>query len=527
VVNLKICENCGTTNGNDDKNCKKCGHPLLSGANQFATTVVRRPIANRPVSNAAQPPQPVSNAVQPPRPQFANTQSNNQSLPQNIKPIPQQQPISQQKKSSSGNVAIPQNKIVNKSTSSQSNVKEKPKPQTGQQTKEMQKPAKPNVQAKPPQSQQSSQQITFSSIDEGEAEDETQYFNPDDIDQENLEPIPNKVNLNSLRNMQKPVGLKSNDPDFPLKPIAPSNDPINFIVPHPSSKIGGFFNRNKSDTEKSESNQTKPQKNSKQNVVEEETFNPNQNQQYGNQNQGQQRTNANMNQQNTQQQYPERQYSRQESPQQNMGTQSNNSQYAYQSRSQDMNQYQSNQQNNRTRSVDHDKFEMAMTDALMTLKTKFGSSFSKASKAKKTFDESEPVVQKPQISVPESLNDILISLEELDLNIEASALVDIEGNILVSATSKRISESLIATIAQTLGNISQDMIDALDSGSLSFIALHATKGILFLSPVLKRVFLLLLTGPEAKSGVINIARLKVKKQMDLFYAKKNLSKSPI
>ena len=143
-----------------------------------------------------------------------------------------------------------------------------------------------------------------------------------------------------------------------------------------------------------------------------------------------------------------------------------------------------------------------------------------------TASTSEKIASR-KISVPDSLNDILINLSEFDLNIEASALVNSDGDILASAYSRYISESLISTIAQTLGNISQDMISSLDSGDLKFISIQGTKGILFMAPIMKNVFLLLLTSPESKSGVINIAKLLVKKQITLYFAKKNLKKTPL
>jgi predicted regulator of Ras-like GTPase activity (Roadblock/LC7/MglB family) len=130
-------------------------------------------------------------------------------------------------------------------------------------------------------------------------------------------------------------------------------------------------------------------------------------------------------------------------------------------------------------------------------------------------------------SIPNSLDDILINLSQLDLNIEASALVKTSGEIIASAISERIDEFLISTITNTLGTISQDVISSLESGDLKFISLFATKGILFLSPIMKNVFLVLYTTSEAKIGLINLARMVVKKKIEMYYAKQNLQKSPV
>ncbi len=141
--------------------------------------------------------------------------------------------------------------------------------------------------------------------------------------------------------------------------------------------------------------------------------------------------------------------------------------------------------------------------------------------------EVTPQKEATNLTIPNSLNDILINLTQLDANIEASALVNLNGEIIASAISERFDEFLISTITNTLGTISQDVIASLESGDLKFISIFATKGILFLSPIMKNVFLVLYTSSDAKIGLINLARMVVKKKIELFYAKLNLQKSPV
>ncbi|MHA1727196.1 MAG: zinc-ribbon domain-containing protein [Promethearchaeota archaeon] len=181
---------------------------------------------------------------------------------------------------------------------------------------------------------------------------------------------------------------------------------------------------------------------------------------------------------------------------------------------------------NGSKSLHQDKLKNAMTDTMKTLQREIGHIFEKNTGIKKKITKKEK--RSRESLVPNSLNEILINLADLDLNIEASALVNSDGTILASAVSRPISDYLISTIVNTLGTISQDMISSLDCGTLKFIALHGTEGIIFLTPIIKNTFLiLLLTGGEAKSGVIYLAKLKVKKQLTLFYAKKNLQKIPL
>mgnify|MGYP006282484637 CR=1 FL=1 len=166
-----------------------------------------------------------------------------------------------------------------------------------------------------------------------------------------------------------------------------------------------------------------------------------------------------------------------------------------------------------------------MTEAMKVLKRDIGPLLKKKKTPKKKIIQ-ERNKQREQ-RIPTSLNDILVNLAKLDNNIEASALVDVDGSLLAAAVSRRISEYLISTIANTLGNIGTDIINSLDSGDLEFATLHGTDGILFLAPIMKNIFLMLLTGPDAKIGVINIAKMRVKKQLELFFAKRNLKKTPV
>jgi predicted regulator of Ras-like GTPase activity (Roadblock/LC7/MglB family) len=172
-----------------------------------------------------------------------------------------------------------------------------------------------------------------------------------------------------------------------------------------------------------------------------------------------------------------------------------------------------------SQSIQSQQIEQEMTNIMSTLKVvspPTGSVVKKDSETEKTTD----------FSIPNSLDDILINLTQLDVNIEASALVNLDGKILASAISERIDEFLISTITNTLGTISQDVIASLESGDLKFISLYATKGILFLSPIMKNLFLVLYTS-SAKMGLINLARMVVKKKIEMFYAKQNLQRSPV
>lgn len=193
----------------------------------------------------------------------------------------------------------------------------------------------------------------------------------------------------------------------------------------------------------------------------------------------------------------------------------------------EMKQQKSSHQLSKSTLAKSGSLERAMTEAVVSLQNDIGFNYEKQKSSKDNKSLSGDKIASRKIEVPDSLNEILINLAELDLNIEASALVNSNGDILASAYSRYISESLISTIAQTLGRISQDMISSLDSGDLKFISIQGTRGILFMAPIMKNVFLLLLTSPESKSGVINIAKLLVKKQITLYFAKKNLKKSPL
>ncbi|MBD3341962.1 MAG: hypothetical protein GF353_22875 [Candidatus Lokiarchaeota archaeon] len=117
---------------------------------------------------------------------------------------------------------------------------------------------------------------------------------------------------------------------------------------------------------------------------------------------------------------------------------------------------------------------------------------------------------------PQNLEEILKQLLRIDSNIEASAIIKKNGQILVSAVSDRITESLFTTIGQNLSMIGSDIIDGLSAGVLKSISVRGTEGVLDLAPVSKDKLLLTFSNQKVKSGIINIASNLVKKQLKKF-----------
>jgi len=133
-------------------------------------------------------------------------------------------------------------------------------------------------------------------------------------------------------------------------------------------------------------------------------------------------------------------------------------------------------------------------------------------------EEKEEKAPKKEIK-PESLNEILKQLLNIDIQVEASALIYRDGTILASAISDRISDALFATIGQNLSMMGEDIIDGLSAGSLQSISVRGTEGILDLAPIdsenpnLSKMLLIIFSNPKVKSGVINIATNLVRKQV--------------
>jgi predicted regulator of Ras-like GTPase activity (Roadblock/LC7/MglB family)/ribosomal protein L40E len=127
--------------------------------------------------------------------------------------------------------------------------------------------------------------------------------------------------------------------------------------------------------------------------------------------------------------------------------------------------------------------------------------------------------EKEKVISPSSMNEILKDLLKLDLHIEASAIVKKDGTILASAISSRISDSLFATIGQSLSLIGMDVIESLSAGKLLNISLRGTNGVLDLAPIdIKTtqgsdMILIILSHPRVKSGIIHFAANIVKKQV--------------
>lgn len=148
-----------------------------------------------------------------------------------------------------------------------------------------------------------------------------------------------------------------------------------------------------------------------------------------------------------------------------------------------------------------------MTGALQALSKELGikSTPQKSTAPKNGLDEI--VVEDVQ---PQTMNEILMRLPEIDPYIEASSLVKRDGTILASAISRRMSDTLFATVGSTLGRIGEDMINAVESGEMKYVALHGSTGILYLAPVLQDILLVILTSPRSKSGIVNVAVHKVR-----------------
>ena len=120
---------------------------------------------------------------------------------------------------------------------------------------------------------------------------------------------------------------------------------------------------------------------------------------------------------------------------------------------------------------------------------------------------------------PASMNEILKQLLQLDLNIEASAIIKTDGAILASAISSRISDSLFATVGMNLSMIGTDIIEGLNAGFLKSISVKGTEGVLDLAPIdqnnpnVKDMLLILFSNQRVKSGIIAFAVHIVKKQL--------------
>lgn len=166
-----------------------------------------------------------------------------------------------------------------------------------------------------------------------------------------------------------------------------------------------------------------------------------------------------------------------------------------------------------------------MTAALNLLQQDLGPIIDKKTTKKKNLLEES--IQNRENNIPNSINEILDKISAIDPNIEASALVANDGTIVASAISRRINDNLISTIVTSLGLISIDVIHSLEGGELESLALSGTKGTLFISPIMKNIFLILYTNPDVKMGIISITKTMVKKQIELFFAKKNLQKTPV
>ena len=128
---------------------------------------------------------------------------------------------------------------------------------------------------------------------------------------------------------------------------------------------------------------------------------------------------------------------------------------------------------------------------------------------------------------PANMGEILKQLLTLDLHIEAAAIIKRDGEVVASAISSRISDSLFATIGQNLSMIGTDIIHGLSGGDLKSISIKGTSGILDLAPIddqesslVKDMILIIFSHPKVKSGIIAFAVNIIKKQIIDYLGKK-------
>ncbi len=156
-----------------------------------------------------------------------------------------------------------------------------------------------------------------------------------------------------------------------------------------------------------------------------------------------------------------------------------------------------------------DTLEKAMKRELESFKDKMD--LLPKTPAIKKKEEPSPVKDELPFKEPENLGDVLRELIKIDPSIKASALVKRDGTILASAISSALSDSLIAIIATTVTTVGSDIMFATEAGDLKYITFGGTSGIVHIVPTIGDIFLIILTGPNSKQGIISVVAKQVEK----------------
>jgi len=121
--------------------------------------------------------------------------------------------------------------------------------------------------------------------------------------------------------------------------------------------------------------------------------------------------------------------------------------------------------------------------------------------------EKIPVIKRKSDLTPEKkekLKEALHSLNKLDKMLEASAIIDRDGTILVSAVSNRYSEQMMAMVTMNIFDIASDSIKALSGGNLKLLNLIADNAIVMLTWVNSQTVLILITSPKSQIGLLTM-----------------------
>ncbi|MGQ4833880.1 MAG: roadblock/LC7 domain-containing protein [Candidatus Asgardarchaeia archaeon] len=107
-----------------------------------------------------------------------------------------------------------------------------------------------------------------------------------------------------------------------------------------------------------------------------------------------------------------------------------------------------------------------------------------------------------QSSLAQKLKNVLVELETMDPEIEASAVIRSDGLLMASNFKVDIDKNLVAAMNAAVLNISKRAASELKKGKLQELTIRAEKGIIVITSAAENIVLSSITKPDANLGLL-------------------------
>ena len=111
------------------------------------------------------------------------------------------------------------------------------------------------------------------------------------------------------------------------------------------------------------------------------------------------------------------------------------------------------------------------------------------------------------------LNEILRTLQAQNNDIQASAIVSVQGLPICSALSRTINEGIVSAMAAAIQSVSERAVEELARGELRRILIEGQDGLIIISRAGQNAILTTLATPDARLGMVFLTIERISKRI--------------